>query len=308
MSEHSCPVCGHRRLTLMTASARENIPRSKTRYAYWGCNSCDVISLVPQPTADDLSDHYAWLDRKSVTPSKHGSMAPARRKSILYRLWHNINDPYPYLKKLPRGNIVDLGAGSGDFCVAAQQLGYQAVGIEQSVRSAALAKQKGAHVDIANVNSPSQLPRIRNAAIITMNHVFEHLAHPERFLAEMSAVVPRSSLLVITLPNPTNPWRMLFGGSWHGWDPPVHLHLYPARALKRMLLRNGFQIELIRTKARPDGMTRSITHALGTRPRRYLWLRVLLLPLLPMLETFGLGDELIVIARAEDARATRATV
>src|SRR5262249_52769093 len=128
---------------------------------------------------------------------------------------------------------------------------------------------------------------------------FEHLADPQRFLAEMSEVVPPSSLLVVTLPNPTNPWRLLFGANWHGWDPPIHLHLYTARALKRLLLRNGFQIESIRTKARPDGLTRSISHGLDNRPRRYLWLRVLILPLLPLFEAFRIGDELIVIARKE---------
>jgi hypothetical protein len=102
--------------------------------------------------------------------------------------------------------------------------------------------------------------------------------------------------LILMIPNPCCLWRRLFGSGWHGWDPPNHVHHYPATALKRVLRQSGFHNVKIATKARPDGLTRSLIHSGRLPQARYLWLRLMLLPLLPVMEAFGLGDELICTA------------
>lgn len=89
-------------------------------------------------------------------------------------------------------------------------------------------------------------------------------------------------------------WRRLSGSIWLGWDPPIHEHHYLSSALKRILRQSGFQILKIVSKARPDGLPRSLIHSGRLTRARHLRLR--LLPLLPLMEASRIGGELICTA------------
>ena len=299
-----CPICQANDLRLDCASTWENIPRSSRRYNYSGCRSCQVISLLPAPSRVDLSDHYSHIDAAASSQAGQQTEAlstPQRgKRSLLGGYWRSVNDPYPYLSSTRAPGvispIVDLGAGSGSFCLLAQAMDYAVSGIEQSSNSVAEAVSAGARVYQGDVLHPAKLPEIKSAKTVTMNHVLEHLIDPREFLQELHAAMAPDATLILMIPNPGCLWRLLFKSAWHGWDPPIHVHHYPASALKRILRQTGFQNVKIDTKARPDGFTRSLIHSGRLPQARYLWLRLLLLPLLPVMEAFGLGDELICIA------------
>lgn len=299
-----CPICHAKAMQVDCASTRENILRSSNRYVYSRCRSCQAISLLPVPSTVNLSEHYAYIDSKASSQVSHQSDAISTSQSDkgfwLGRYWRFVNDPYPYLIS-GRGHgvsspIVDLGAGSGLFCLMAEAKGYSVFGVEQSADSVEKATSTGARVRQGDIYHPTSLPEINGAKTVTMNHVLEHLIGPGEFLQELHAAMAADSNLIIMIPNPCCLWRRFFGSGWHGWDPPIHVHHYPISALKRVVRLSGFQNVKIVTKARPEGLTRSLIHS-GLLPKgRYLWLRLLLLPLLPLIEAFGLGDELICIA------------
>lgn len=299
-----CPICHAKTMQVDCASTWENITRSSNRYDYSSCRSCSVISLLPVPSTVDLSDHYAHIDAKasgqaSQQPEAISTPRP-EKSSWLGRYWRFVNDPYPYLSSgrahAVSSPIVDLGAGSGLFCLMAEAKGYSVSGVEQSEDSVSEAVSMGTKVRQGDVLHPASLPEINAAKTVTMNHVLEHLIRPKEFLQELHDAMAPGTTLILMIPNPSCLWRRLFGSGWHGWDPPIHVHHYPATALRRVLRQSGFHNVKIVTKARPDGLTRSLIHSGRLPQARYLWLRLLLLPLLPVMEAFGLGDELICTA------------
>jgi len=299
-----CPICHAQAMRLDCDSTWENIPRSSNRYAYSSCQSCEVISLLPVPSSVDLSNHYSHIDAIASNQVRLQTQAmpthPRGKSSWLGRYWLSVNDPYPYLSSGRahglNSPIVDLGAGSGLFCLMAEARGYSVSGIEQSANSVAKAISAGARVRPGDVLHPASLLEINAAKTVTMNHVLEHLISPREFLQELHDAMASDASLILMIPNPSSLWRRLFGSGWHGWDPPIHVHHYPASALRCLLRQSGYHNIRIVTKARPDGLTRSLIHSGRLPQARYLWLRVLLLPLLPVIEAFGLGDELICIS------------
>lgn len=260
-----------------------------------------MISLLPPPTVWQLISHYEHIDHVSKSQSVRGPGRPfspsPSAASFIARYWRSINDPYPYLAKGVASPIVDLGAGSGGFCLLAQANGHAVTGIEQSARSVAAAVSAGADVRQGDVLHPATITEIPLAQTVTMNHVLEHLMNPVQFLQELHGAMPDGATLIILVPNPECLWRRLFQGVWHGWDPPIHVHHYSSSAINHILRQTGFRIVSIRSKARPDGLTRSLIHGGFLLKSRYLFIRLLLVPFLPLLELFGLGDELICIAR-----------
>ncbi len=61
--------------------------------------------------------------------------------------------------------------------------------------------------------------------ILIAKHVVEHLAEPERAIAEMSRVLAPGGLLVLATPNLDSPMRAVKKDAWVGYKDPTHISL-----------------------------------------------------------------------------------
>lgn len=77
----------------------------------------------------------------------------------------------------------------------------------------------------------------------------------------------------------------------------MHVHHYSSLALRRLLRRSGFDIIQLRSIRRSDSLAHAL-EACGLRFGRFrIFLRLLLLPVMPLLSLLGFGPELLCVAQ-----------
>lgn len=311
-----CPICGNLKTKTIASNVGENLRLIGGRYCYRRCEACKVISQQPMPTDDLLSKYYQLIDQRQQAwqAASQGQSLLSKIKtrqhdgvSSLMRLARSIatagEQLYPYWHQLKLGSILDLGAGSGGFCLEASQRGWSVIGIEQSPVSVQQARHMGFELIETDLASPDAGQLIASAKNVVMNHVFEHVFDPIGFLKMLRSTIVPGSRLILLIPNPNSIWRFVFGRHWYGWDPPVHVHHYSARALKNILENAGFSVVESRSVRRNDSLATALSQV-GINPGRLRFvLRALMIPIMPVLAWAGLGPELLCVADAKPALA-----
>ncbi|EHA62381.1 class I SAM-dependent methyltransferase [Synechococcus sp. WH 8016] len=306
-----CPVCKSAETELVACHVSENLGFLGNRYCYIRCNRCSIISQDPLPSWILLDDYYKKIDARQQAKyssdwgrsflakvKKHQQRQRTISLKQLIRYFATAGEQlYPYWGQLKPGPIVDLGAGSGGFCIEAGRRGFEVFGIEQSNSSVSLASQMGVDLIQADLAAPVARVLIAKASNVVMNHVFEHVLNPEQFLLNLETTMKSGARLIIMIPNPFSIWRFVFGRRWYGWDPPVHVHHYSMKALSDILGRTGFEVLKLRSVRRNDSLFAALNHA-GFKQRFLIFpARILMIFVMPILASMGLGPELVCIAR-----------
>ncbi|HET9073762.1 MAG TPA: class I SAM-dependent methyltransferase [Solirubrobacteraceae bacterium] len=211
--------------------------------------------------------------------------------------------------------LVDAGAGRGRFVAAARAAGFDAVGIEPSLR--AVDPTLGlipATIEAAGLASGS-------VDVVTLWHVLEHLDDPGMALAAIWDWLVPGGLLLVGVPNLSSWQARLTGGRWYHLDMPRHRVHYTVAGVTALLGAAGFEVVEVEHRLleqNPYGMWQSLV-SLGTRRISYLYnllkrnaplesadllLTVAALPWLPVAVAFerlaarrGAGGTVAVLAR-----------
>lgn len=310
---NKCPVCGGRDVTLIARNVKENLGLLGCTYAFIRCLDCGVISQWPQPSEGILAHYYQLIESKQQVwyASAQGQIFLAKVESRgrhrhpllkqVIRFFLAGEQLYPYWHLLRTGSIVDLGAGSGGFCLEAGRRKLTVVGVEQSGVSVDLARRYGVSMIKADLASSSVRDLVASASNVVMNHVFEHIQSPTDFLSDLRSSMSPNARLILMIPNPDSIWRFVFGRRWYGWDPPVHVHHYSAKVLQNILQKAGFDIVVLRSVGRSDSLATAIGQV-GVSPARFrLLLKALMIPIMPLVALIGLGPELLCVATVRSA-------
>lgn len=83
--------------------------------------------------------------------------------------------------------------------------------------------------------------------IVSMWHVLEHVANPEKYIDKIRNILNDRGRLIIEVPN-FNSWsRPLTGEYWLGLDLDYHVTFFTPRSLTDLLKKYNFEIRTIRT-------------------------------------------------------------
>jgi len=139
-----------------------------------------------------------------------------------------------------RGNVLDIGAGAGEFLSIMQGLGWQAYGIEFAKVTSNYAREKLAlnvlSKDLLGANFESDF-----FDLITFWDVIEHLHKPKETLLEINRILKKEGLLVISAPNIDNLWAYIFKDYWYT-NSPRHLYQFSPRTILRLLEGADFKV------------------------------------------------------------------
>jgi SAM-dependent methyltransferase len=143
-----------------------------------------------------------------------------------------------------RGDLLDIGCGTGNFLVAAQAVGYRVTGTELDRNAARFA---GERLGLERVlpftvaQFAKQHPD-ENFDVVTFFEVLEHQASPAEFLHEVKACLKPHGTIAMSVPNRE---RWLTGPDVLDY-PPNHFLRWNARALTNLLSTHGFEILSVR--------------------------------------------------------------
>ncbi|MCB9851573.1 MAG: class I SAM-dependent methyltransferase [Phycisphaerales bacterium] len=291
MIERPCPLCG-------AVEFSRHLDASDTTFGFPGtfrvvrCDACGMMFTNPQVASEhigryfptDYSAHDAGRARRHATSTKRG------------------HDPWDTLAPFGKGQLLDVGCGSGAFMLRQRERGWHVFGIEPSDAAAAVARSLGLSEvwtsDVANAPLNGH-----SFDAITLMGVLDHIPEPLAALSKLRSACNKGGQLIATVPNAAGAAAKLFGPSWPGWDLPRHQNHFSVESLRRMLLKAGFDRVDVLWKRRTSHWRRGAElHAAATSSA--YWRTVAasrnLCGLLARIHARGpRADEIIAVARCE---------
>lgn len=198
----------------------------------------DLLITSPQPSENDLGRYYESDDYISHTDGKRSIFEKAYHfiKNIaLKNKLSLIND----LQK-SKGDLLDIGAGTGDFLLVAKQNGWKTMGIEPSEKAKTIAEKKG-------VELKSNLFDFADHSfdVITMWHVLEHVPNLENQIKELKRLVKPNGSIIIAVPNFKSFDAKYYKEFWAAYDVPRHLWHFSKSAIEKLFAQEDLKLQKI---------------------------------------------------------------
>jgi len=195
----------------------------------------DMLVTSPQPDENNLGRYYESEDYISHTDGKRSLFEKAYHfiKNIALKnklsLINNLNKS--------KGNLLDIGAGTGDFLLVAKNNGWKSVGIEPSKKAKNIAKSKG-------VELKSNLSDFENNLfdVITMWHVLEHVPNLEEQIKELKRLLKPNGSILIAVPNFKSYDANYYKEFWAAYDVPRHLWHFSKTAIKKIFAKEDLEL------------------------------------------------------------------
>jgi len=150
-----------------------------------------------------------------------------------------------------KGDLLDVGCGTGNFLVAAHGAGYEVTGIELDGNAARFARERLALprvLDQTIADFVAKHPEER-FDVVTFFEVLEHQAEPTEFLKHVKECLRAGGYIALSVPNRD---RWLTGPDVLDY-PPNHFLRWSPQALRAFLIAQGFEVPSMREQ--PAGIT-----------------------------------------------------
>ncbi len=232
---------------------------------------CGLLWLDPMPLEEDIGMAYETYFTHAALEDAPPPAAPgARRRAAelcrsAYRAWRfNYGDdagkplrwlfalpillsriecdgldiPLRYLAIPEKGRMLDVGCGDGSVLKLAQELGWNAQGVDFDAQAVDTARRKGLSVRLGGL-AEQRYPD-ESFDLVLMGHVIEHVHDPLATLREIRRVLRAGGKLVVATPNAASWGHRHFGPNWRGLEPPRHLRIFNAHNLAVLAERAAF--------------------------------------------------------------------
>jgi SAM-dependent methyltransferase len=207
VSSGACLVCG---------SPYQEASYGPSRFAE--CPACGLARVLGYDGSSDYWDSIETSDRY---------WSDAKRRYFLSAL-----------AKLPRGRLLDLGGGIGEFAAVAHDAGWDAYSYDTSPEATAAAQER--------IGSRALVEAASGFDVVTLWCVIAHVPEPGQLLDSVRAALSRGGTLWLTTPNFAFQRRyarllavagrpLLFG-----WGDD-HLWHFTAASLRLLLEAHGFR-------------------------------------------------------------------
>lgn len=232
-----CPVCNATALTKIFTVKDYTV--SGEKFDIIECSNCSLRFTQDVPDAQNIQAYY-----KSENYISHTNTS----KGFINRLYKQVRkrtlrQKTKFIKKitgLKQGNLLDVGAGTGDFLVAMRKENWQVTGLEPDADARKLAKEKN-DIQLAEAANIYALPENQFDAI-TLWHVLEHVHDLHTYLEKLKAALKENGRMVIAVPNYTAKDASVYKEHWAAYDVPRHLYHFSPQAMKILLTQHGLEI------------------------------------------------------------------
>jgi 2-polyprenyl-3-methyl-5-hydroxy-6-metoxy-1,4-benzoquinol methylase len=211
---------------------------SKETFELYYDQDLDFLITSPQPSPENLGRYYESNDYISHTDSKRSLFEKAYHfvKGIALKNKLNLINNCSSIK----GNLLDIGAGTGDFLLTAKQNGWYTIGVEPSEKAKGIAIEKG----IQFSDSTEELES-NSFDVITMWHVLEHVPNLEIQIKELKRLVKPNGTIIIAVPNFKSYDANYYGKFWAAFDVPIHFWHFSKTAIKLLFEKEDIKLEKV---------------------------------------------------------------
>jgi 2-polyprenyl-3-methyl-5-hydroxy-6-metoxy-1,4-benzoquinol methylase len=205
-------------------------------------DSLDLLMTNPKPENDQLGKYYESEAYISHTDGKKSIV------DVVYQMVRN----YTLKKKLKLiesfqtedKNILDIGAGTGDFLKICADHNWKVMGVEPNAgaREIALGKSKeGLFFD--SVESLKKEDGVfLGFDVITMWHVLEHVPNLDETIFNLKKLLKPEGVLIVAVPNFKSFDAAHYKEYWAAYDVPRHLWHFSQTAVRRLFFFQGMEV------------------------------------------------------------------
>jgi 2-polyprenyl-3-methyl-5-hydroxy-6-metoxy-1,4-benzoquinol methylase len=235
-----CPVCA----STIFQQYLEVVDHTVTQQAFkiQQCKKCDFLFTNPRPTEQEIGKYYQSQDYIS-----HHDEA----KDIMSRVYNSVRN-YTLKEKLKlinslvpgKGNLLDIGCGTGSFLQTCRQDHWKTVGTEPDEEARKIATNRTQGEIFESIN------QVKSAAksfqIITMWHVLEHVHQLNETMDWLQKQLDNQGKIIIAVPNPQSEDAAKYGAFWAAYDVPRHLYHFTKGSMQTLLDKHHLKIDSIK--------------------------------------------------------------
>ena len=210
------------------------VSKENFQLKYWP--EYEMLVTYPQPDKDNLASYYDSEDYISHTDKKASFVDNMYHlvKGVMLKRKLRLIDKY----QAKKGTLLDIGAGTGDFCKAAAKRGWEVTAFEPNQNARRLAQKKG----VVMQSNLSQLPK-NHFDVITLWHVLEHVPNLYEYIKLLKSLLKDSGTLVIAVPNYRAKDAIYYKEFWAAYDVPRHLWHFSSSGLSKLFSKFHFGLK-----------------------------------------------------------------
>ena len=201
---------------------------------YLDCDK-EMLYTSPKPDAENLQKYYESSEYISHNDKSKGIVSNLYRIVKKFTLQKKLRLIYNQNHGL--GSLLDVGAGTGDFLLAAKKKGWKVAGVEPNIVASKLASEKG----IPLKNSLDDFEK-NQFDVVTLWHVLEHIQDLDTTVLFLSNLVKPNGTLIIAVPNFKSYDAKHYGKYWAAYDVPRHLWHFSKKSIESLFFQN-FHLE-----------------------------------------------------------------
>jgi len=231
----NCPLCQKNDCKKFLTKFEMNLVR---------CRKCGLIYANPRIHESELSRRYAssfffdeYLPAFEAT-SKRYDLTIIRSHFFLFL--QLITKYYT-----PGKRFLDVGCGAGFFLKAAEEIGWEAEGVEISPVASDYAqnivKVKVLEGKLEDLRLPAE-----KYDLVVLIETLEHLMNPLETLNEINRLLKKQGILIICTPDYKSLSRLFLGNNWAVLSPEEHFSVFTQKNLFRILQEAKFCVLGIR--------------------------------------------------------------
>lgn len=232
-----CPVCGS--VDIQDVMSAKDYTVSGEIFEITECKNCSLRFTQDVPDASSIGPYYKSEDYISHTDTSKGLVnklyRTVRKRTLTGK--RRLIEKETGLKK---GDLLDIGSGTGAFANEMKQSGWNVFGLEPDEGARAVA-EKSYGIALHEMNWLYELkPGAFDA--ITLWHVLEHVHDLQGYVATFKSLLKDNGKLFIAVPNYTSADASQYKEYWAAYDVPRHLYHFSPRSMQVLMEKHGLQI------------------------------------------------------------------
>lgn len=233
----NCPVCGSADIRNVLSVKDHTV--SGELFSIAECSSCSFRFTQNVPDADSISPYYRSEDYISHTDETKGLIGTLYKR-IRSRTLVRKRKLIEKITSISKGNLLDVGCGTGAFVHQMQQKNWRVTGLEPDAGAREVA-EKLYNLDLKDQNELFHLSGSSFDAI-TLWHVLEHVHDLAGYIQQLKFLLKEPGKLFIAVPNYTSLDARTYKEYWAAYDVPRHLYHFSPLSMQWLMEKNGLKI------------------------------------------------------------------
>jgi len=232
-----CPVC---------SGTNFKLKWDLRGYSFSRCTNCGLLLQNPQPKPAELIQRYdrEYFEYEIENAEPYFQLMLLGLQDVDF--FSEIESAAGAADGREGGkSFLDIGCATGTLLAYLKKRGWKEKGVEVCVPAAEYARDvRGVDVYIGTLQEAGL--EDSSFDIVHASHLIEHLNQPGEFLRRVHLLLKPGGRVLLTTPNCSGFQARLFGGAWRSAIAD-HMFLFSKQTLSRLLEKNGFEIEKIKT-------------------------------------------------------------